>query len=145
MFTVKINGKRHVVTVSRTGEKVFDPPIPESDQVRYEKRLKDMVDSGIAPGSVTDTSFHAGRGGLAQQLNGDVNWAKFITNRAKGYGYTPGPSDVYISQLVRTEYGPGDPQAWVPPSEGRGLIEKRCRERGLYCTGSVKVDEDKLG
>lgn len=144
MFSLVINGRRHRVTIGEDGERHYDPPIPDEDQKRYDRNMQEMLDSGCAPGMVTDTSFHANRGTLSQQLGGDDNWAKFITKRAKERGYNPGVNDVYLSQLCRSEVGPGDPQAFIPATEGRKLVEKRLRARGLSSTGCVKVDEHKI-
>ena len=137
-----IGGVRYTVTCI-DGVETYDPPLPESERSRLEaewsRRGNEMRSTRECPKLKTDTEFHARRGTLVDQLGGDEAWAKFITKRAKGYGYTPGVNDVYVSQLVRTEYGPGDPHAWVKPSEGRAEIAKRCRDRGLGCEGAVTV------
>lgn len=128
------------------GREVYDPPLPnrESIEAVWHGRGSEMRKSGVCPKLKTDTEFHARRGTLVDQLGGDEAWAKFITKRAKERGYNPGVNDVYISQLVRSEVGPGDPQAWIKPSEGRAEVAKRCRARGLGCDGAVKVAAKKL-
>lgn len=139
-----IGGVRYTVTCE-DGREVYDPPLPVAEKVRLDAVWKGRGDelrkARSCPKLKTDTEFHARRGSLVDQLGGDEAWAKFITKRAKQYGYSPGVNDVYISQLVRSEVGPGDPQAWVKPSEGRAEIAKRCRDRGLGCDGVVKVKQ----
>jgi hypothetical protein len=142
MIYEKINGVRYCVTYV-DGGKVYDPPLPDRERLEavWSERGRELRKSRSCPKLKTDTEFHARRGTLVDQLGGDEAWAKFITKRAKQRGYTPGANDVYISQLVRSEVGPGDPQAWVKPSEGRAEIAKRCRDRGLGCDGVVKVKQ----
>ncbi len=135
-YKVRINGESYTVTVGPNGESVYDPPLPQSRVERDRENIQDIVRTGKCPGLQTDTGFLGGRGTLLDQMEGDSAYVDRIVHNARRQGYEPGASDVYISQLARF---PGDRQAFLRAGEGKKEIERRCRERGLACQGSVNV------
>jgi hypothetical protein len=131
MFTVKINGVKHEVTIGKDGERVYDPPIPEELQSKFDSKCKDMLRHQKAPGHRSDTQFHAGRGTLLQQLEGDENWAKHLAMKAKQRGYNVGANDVYIGQL--DDGNLGNPEAFFKPGEGLSEMKRRLKKSGKGC------------
>lgn len=98
-------------------------------------RFADMVSCQRGPGLMTDSVFFAGMPKLQDQFVDDRQREKVI-KIAKRHGYTPNPNDVYEPGLARFQ---GDPEAFVPPTGGRGYIRKLCESRGWACEGAVKV------
>lgn len=88
------------------------------------------------PGTMTDREFFEGQGTLADQFKGDEAMLNTIIERARSKGYNPNPNDVYVSALANDV---GDPLAFVPPTGGRGHIQKVCEKRGTSCHGAVEV------
>lgn len=125
-YTATINGTKHVVS-HVNGKTLYDPPLPEDTQKRFDEKVKDMCRHRKAPRSQTDTDFHAGRGTLLDQMDGDEVYTKILTDAAKKQGYTPGANDVYIGQLADRK---GDPDAWFKPGEGRSELIKRAKKKG---------------
>lgn len=137
-YIQKINGVKHTVTISDDGSPVYDPPLDQSMQRTWNRRFREMLAHRKSPSTQSDTDFHRGRGTLLDQFKGDDAWCNHVVSQAQKYGYNPGSNDVYHSQLVRKDWGPGDPQAWVGPTEGRAKIKRICEERNLGCTGIVE-------
>lgn len=131
MFKVKINGTTHEVTVLDDGSRVYDPPIPGELQKKFNAKCQDMLKNQKAPGHRSDTQFHAGRGTLLQQLEGDENWAKHLAMKAKKRGYNVGANDVYIGQLDDGDLG--NPDAFFKSSEGLAEMKRRCERTGKGC------------
>ena len=94
--------------------------------------LQDVFESRQFPGLNTDTSFVAGRGTLSEQLG---NQADLVCNSAIAEGYTPQPSDIYLSSLADF---PGDPKAFVKHDGAKQHVKDVCEEKGVPCEGSVK-------
>jgi hypothetical protein len=130
MYKARINGVVHEVTVHPDGGITYDPPLSK-DRVKKEKANGDaMRKAGVAPGTRTDTGWHAGRGTLLDQMDGDEVWTKHLVSEARKQGYNPGANDVYIGQLAdRT----GDKNAWFKPSDGRAELKKRLKAAGKGC------------
>lgn len=82
----------------------------------------------------TDSIFFAGTGTLLDQFGGDEEEVGRVVKAAKANGYTPNPNDFYAMSLANK---PGDPQAFISHSGGRGHIRRVCEERGVSCTGAV--------
>lgn len=99
-------------------------------------RFADMVACQRGPGLMTDSVFFAGMPKLGDQFRNDVQLAK-VLKIAKKHGYSPNVNDVYEPGLARFQ---GDPEAFVPPSGGRGYIRRLCEKRGWACDGAVKVE-----
>ena len=99
-------------------------------------RLAELFALRQAPGLNTDATFLAGRGTLQDQFKGDEIVLDQITKTAKRHGYNPNANDVYISSLAQF---PGDPKAFVPPTNAKGHVRKVCEDRGWSCHGSVNV------
>ena len=127
MYKVKINGVTHSVEIDSKGRRKYDPPLPRHELKKYAANIRDICESRQCPGLQTDTSFHAGRGTLLDQMEGDEVWCKYLVQEAKKQGYTPGANDVYISQIADK---PGDKKAWIKPGEGRADVMKRVRDAG---------------
>lgn len=127
MYVVKINGVRHEVTTDDHGNTIYDPPLSRDRRRRDKQKLSDMLSSGKSPGLQTDTGFHAGRGTLLNQMEGDEVWCKYLAQEARKQGYSPGANDVYIGQLADRA---GDPKAWFKPGEGRAELKKRLEASG---------------
>ena len=122
-------------------EQISDNP---EIQARYEKMIRNGVSPKLAemfalqkaPQSLTDRELFQGYGPLESQFAGDPIGLAQVVRTAKRHGYKPNANDVYIAPLARF---PGDPQAFVPPTGGRGYIKKLCEQRGWACDGVVKV------
>lgn len=118
---------------------VSDNPNVQAFYVQMRKKgqshnIAEMCALREASKSQTDTDFFRGVGTLADQFRG-VEWQlEHNTHYAKKNGYKPNHNDFYISSLARF---PGDPQAFVPATGGRGYIKKICEERGIPCEGMV--------
>lgn len=130
MYILKINGVSHTVSVNEDGTTTYDPPLSEDRKAKDRQNIKDMCRDRKTPGVRTDTSFHAGRGTLLQQMDGDEQWTKYLVQEARKQGYNPGANSVYIGQIADK---PGDPDAWFSPSDGRKELEKRLRKKGKGC------------
>jgi hypothetical protein len=98
-------------------------------------RFSDMVACQTGPGLMTDSVFFAGQPRIGDQFVDDAQ-RKRVFKVAKQHGYTPGVNDVYEPGLARFQ---GDPEAFVPPTGGRGYIRKLCEKRGWACEGAVKT------
>lgn len=134
MYYATINGVKHKVSRDENGNEVYDPPLSKEQQKKFDYKLKDMLSNRRCPGLQTDTAFHAGRGTLLEQMEGDEVWVKKLTQEARKKGYNPGANDVYLGQFARD--GVGDPNAWFKPAEGRAEIVKRAKEMGIGVEGS---------
>lgn len=126
-YTIRYRGTVHTVEVLEDGQRVITPPLPPEYEASQKRNLREMCDSRTAPGTRTDTSFHAGRGTLLEQMDGDVNWTKYLVQQAKKQGYTPGANDVYLGQMADKD---GDPKAWFKPGEGRDELKRRAIKHG---------------
>ena len=87
-----------------------------------------------APKAMSDRELFSGIGRLDQQY--EPRYIEEIVYNARVHGYNPNPNDMYMQNLARF---PGDPEAFVPPTGGRGHIKKVCEDRGLPCEGAVNV------
>ena len=87
-----------------------------------------------APKAMSDRELFSGIGRLDQQY--EPRYIEEIVYNARVNGYNPNPNDMYMQNLARF---PGDPEAFVPPTGGRGHIKKVCEDRGLPCEGAVNV------
>jgi hypothetical protein len=99
-------------------------------------RMAEMLAFRQAPRANTDREFFEGRGTLETQFSGTPDALNYVIRNAMKHGYKPNPNDVYTSALARF---PGDPQAFVPATGGRGHIQAVCERRGWACEGSVNV------
>lgn len=122
MYVVKINGVRYEVENG-----VYNPPLPQERIEKDAEHIKDIVKTRQCPGLRTDTNWHAGRGTLMDQMDGDEAWCRHLVREAKEQGYTPGINDVYIGQIADKT---GDPDAWIKPGDGRAEIIKRAKKKG---------------
>ena len=100
------------------------------------KRLRDMLKSRSAPRCLTDVEFFGDVGTLSKQYEGEEGYLNQIVSNAKSHGYSPNPHDFYMGNLARF---PGDPEAFIPPTGGRGHLKKVLQKRGLPCSGAVEV------
>jgi hypothetical protein len=99
-------------------------------------RWADMLASQRAPRGCTDDTFFSGLPRLAEQFDSDRAMNRCISE-SKKRGYTPGANDVYQPGLARF---PGDPEAFVNRTRGRGYIKSLCEKRGWACNGAVNVE-----
>lgn len=130
MYKIKHAGVTYEVTVGPDGKTHYNPPLPDTLVKRSKARLKQMCKEGVAPGLRTDATFHAGRGTLLQQMDGDEVYTDYLVKQAKKKGYTPGANDVYIGQLADSD---GDRKAWFKPSDGLSTLKKRLVASGKGC------------
>ena len=131
MHYLKINGVKHKVTIDRNGNKTYDPPLSE-EQLRVGKEnLQGIIDSGQVPGVRSDTQFHAGRGTLLDQLQGDENWANHLAKKAKERGLNLTGRETYIGQLDDAECG--NPDAFLKQDEGLSELKRRLQRTGKGC------------
>ena len=98
-------------------------------------RFAEMIACQQGPGLKTDVAFFQGQPALAEQF-GSAKQLKRYIDVARKNGYNPGSRDVYQPGLARF---PGDPEAFVPPTGGRGYVKRLCEKRGWACEGSVNV------
>jgi hypothetical protein len=131
MYYIKISGVKHEVNVLPDGTKTYDPPLTTEQLSKFEGRCKDMLKSSKPPGHRSDTSFHAGRGTLLDQLQGDTNWANHLAKQAKKRGVNLTGSEVYIGQLDDAECG--NPDAFFKPGEGLSEMKRRLQKTGKGC------------
>jgi len=96
-------------------------------------RFSEMVATQRPPRCMTDDVFFAGLPRLADQMT--PGQLKYYVAQARKHGHEPSADSVYHSGLARF---PGDPQAFVTRSMGRGYIKKLCEERGWACHGAVE-------
>lgn len=141
MYTVKINGVKYTVENG-----VYDPPLPQERIERDKRVCQDMLESGKPPGHRTDTSFHAGRGSLLSQLEGDEVWAKHLAAQAKKRGVNLTGAETYIGQL--DDANGGNPDAFFRPGEGLSEMKKRLQKTGkgvdmpgLYVAPTAKAQK----
>lgn len=103
-------------------------------------RFAEMIAFQAGPSLRTDVSLFKGVGTVGTQFNEDHPRGKklldFYVGQAKKHGHTPQITDMYQPGLARF---PGDPEAWVPASGGRGYIKRLCEKRGWGCEGMVDV------
>ena len=131
MHYLKINGIKHKVTIDRNGNRSYDPPLSE-EQLRVGKEnMQGIIDSGQVPGVRSDTQFHAGRGTLLDQLQGDENWAKHLAKQAKKRGLNLTGRETYIGQLDDGEGG--NPDAFFSQNEGASELKRRLQRSGKGC------------
>lgn len=131
MFYMTINGTKHAVTIMPNGQKQYDPPLNREFEDRCAAKCKDMLQSQKPPGHFSDTSFHAGRGTLLDQLEGDAVWASHLAKQAKKRGYNVGANDVYLGQLDDAQGG--NPNAFFKAGEGRSELKRRLQKTGQGC------------
>ena len=98
-------------------------------------RFADMIACQAGPGLMTDSVFFSKMPKLQDQFVTDAQREK-VLKIAQSHGYTPNMNDVYEPGLARFQ---GDPEAFVPPTGGRGYIKRLCERRGWECDGAVKV------
>ena len=79
---------------------------------------------------ITDTKYLAGFKMLGDELGPEH--LRQVVGEARKRGYQPQASDVYLPNMARF---PGDPQAFVSPSEGRSKIERVAAMRGMVKDG----------
>lgn len=130
MYKMKHGGVTYEVTVNEDGTTEYNPPLPESLVKRSKQRLKEMCQKCVAPGLRTDTTWHAGRGTLLDQMDGDEIYTDYLVKQARKKGYNPGANDVYIGQLADSD---GDRKAWFKPGEGTSEMRKRLIASGKGC------------
>ena len=98
--------------------------------------MAEMLAFQQAPRAMTDAVFFEGFGTIEKQFAGDEKVRDQLIKRARAAGYNPNPNDVYLSAIARY---PGDPEAFVPATGGRGHIKKVLTERGWESDGAVKT------
>jgi hypothetical protein len=99
-------------------------------------RLAELLACQSCPAIMTDSVFKAGMQTVGDDLNtGDGIYMRNVIAAAKAKGFTPSPTSTYFANLARY---PGDREAFVPATEGRGYIKKLCEKRGWACDGAVK-------
>ena len=99
-------------------------------------RMAEMLAFQEAPRANTDREFFEGIGTLDKQFDYDGKMHEGVVKLAMKHGYKPNNNDVYLSSLARF---PGDPEAFISPSGGRGQIKDTCERRGWECHGTVKT------
>lgn len=115
-YTVRINGVKHTVT-----DGVYDPPLSHGMQDLFTARMSDMLKHGRPPGVKSDTAFHANRGSLLKQMDGDEVYTNYLVKEARKQGYNPGSDDVYIGQVAECV---GDKEAWFKQGEGEAQVKR---------------------
>lgn len=130
MHYLKINGVKHKVTTVN-GERIYDPPLSDEQLSRGKQNLQGIIESGQTPGVRTDTSFHAGRGTLLDQMQGDENWTNHLVKKARERGLNLTGRETYIGQLDDAECG--NPDAFLKPDEGLSELKRRLQKTGKGC------------
>ena len=80
----------------------------------------------------TDREYFRGRGSLADQFGGNEKTLLKRISAARKHGYNPSPNDVYEPSMARF---PGDPQAFIGATGGRGQIKKYCERNNITTEG----------
>lgn len=88
------------------------------------------------PGLATDATFFEGQKPLYDQFESQKNLNRYL-KQAKKHGFTPSINSTYISSIARF---PGDPEAFVDRTQGRGYIRRLMEKRGWACEGAVNVE-----
>ena len=132
MHYLKINGVKHKVTLDRDGNRVYEPPLSAEQVQAGARNMQGILESGEVPGVRTDTQFHAGRGSLLDQFQGDEVFANHIAQKARERGLNLTGRETYIGQLDDQEGG--NPQAFFKADEGLGALKKRLIETGKGCS-----------
>lgn len=114
------------------GELVWEPPFTPEEDAAAQDRFRDMLDSGRAPGCMTDSVFLAGLSTNGSQFEGQENVGDYYKTVAKAAGVDV-QGKTYLSTLAER---PGDPKAWVT---GRGDVQRVLEERGWSGEGAVNV------
>jgi hypothetical protein len=91
-----------------------------------EHKFAEMIAMQKGPGLNTDTVFFSGNKPLYEQFESQKHLDRYL-KIAKSKGFTPNKHAVYHSGLARF---PGDPEAFVDQSQGRGYIKKLIEQRG---------------
>lgn len=99
-------------------------------------KMSEMLAFRQPPRAQTDREFFEGFGTLEKQFRGDEQIRDRVIKIAINNGYKPNANDVYLSSLANY---PGDPEAFVPATGGRGHIKSVCEKRGWECDGTVKT------
>lgn len=99
------------------------------------RNMAEMVAMQTGPGLNTDAVFFSGSKPLYDQFESQSNLNRYL-KAAKQHGFTPGKHSTYISSIARF---PGDPEAWVDQTQGRGYIKRLMEKRGWACDGAVNV------
>jgi len=89
-----------------------------------------------APKCMTDREFFHGVGDLGKQFEGSDQDLALRLKVAKQHGYKPSRNDFYNPALARF---PGDPEAFIPSTGGRGHVQKVLESRGQSAEGAVNV------
>lgn len=99
-------------------------------------RLAEMLALRSPPRCMTDSVYFSDTGTLQKQFAGDESELNRLTAIAMANGYRPNQNDHYNSSIARF---PGDPEAFVPATGGRGHIQRVLEQRGWSCEGAVNV------
>lgn len=93
-----------------------------------------MIATQRGPRVMTDAVFFEGGKRPADEMT--PGYLKMCLRNSAAHGFTPTSNHRYYASLARF---PGDPQAWVNQSDGRGYIQKLCEQRGWACEGAVNL------
>lgn len=126
MYKLRLNGKTYTVTHDESGASVYDPPLPEGYEKKWSANHRDIVSSRKFPSLQTDTAWHANRGSLLSQFDGDENWARYAEKKARAAGKSISSDAIYLPTLANE---PADPNAYISPTEGRAEVKRRIREK----------------
>lgn len=121
-----LSGVKYVITHHDDGSVTQEPPLPESAKKRFKKNHKEIVETGKFPGMQTDTLFHAGRGSVLDQFQGDEEWTRFAMKKAKKAGVSVSSDSLYFPTLADE---PADPKAFIRPDEGRAELKRRFKQK----------------
>lgn len=108
----------------------------EGQTLMDEYRIDDMLCNRSAPGGLTDNTFTAGQGTLADQFAGEEEMLNVVISNARKRGYEPNRNDIYLPTIGD---GIGDPACFVPPGNARGHIKKYYERTGRAGEGVVTV------
>jgi len=89
-------------------------------------KFAEMIAMQKGPGLNTDTVFFSGSKPLYNQFESTKHLGRYL-KIAKQHGFIPNSNATYINSLARF---PGDPEAFVDQSQGRGYIKKLIEQRG---------------
>jgi hypothetical protein len=108
----------------------------EARRLGESHRIAEIVALRKVPASKTDVELFRGRGTLADQFKGQEDTLSEMVTKATQNGRTPQYTDLYEPSIANY---PGDPEAFIPASGGRGHIKAVCEKNGWDCDGMVKV------
>jgi hypothetical protein len=141
MYKLRLNGKTYTVTHDESGKAIYDPPLPDGMEDKWKKNHRDIVSSRKFPSLQTDTAWHANRGTLLSQFDGDEEWARHAEKKMRKAGKSVSSNAVYLPSLAET---PCDPNAFISPQDGRAEVKRRLEAKARRMQEKAEAPKPRL-